>query len=163
AKLEPLVRLGVPYHGVRGSIGTWGEGFKVAAFSLGSEVEVLTNFPGDPPVSVHFERGWLSSPDWNVPVYALAKGPPSPGCTIFKIRQLHRTVDWSEVMRQISVIYGHKILGFQQAGRKVRIDFDIDGSHVSIKPRALASFENLKRRLSFPPDFSPRTFSAEWS
>jgi hypothetical protein len=32
-KLEPLVRLGVPYHSARGSIGTWGEGFKVAAFS----------------------------------------------------------------------------------------------------------------------------------
>ena len=34
-KLEPLVRLGVPYHGVKGSIGTWGEGLKVALFSLG--------------------------------------------------------------------------------------------------------------------------------
>src|SRR5687767_903132 len=31
-KLEPLVRLGVPYHGARGSIGTWGEGLKVAVF-----------------------------------------------------------------------------------------------------------------------------------
>jgi hypothetical protein len=33
-KLEPLVRLGVLYHAHRGSIGTWGEGLKVAAFSL---------------------------------------------------------------------------------------------------------------------------------
>src|SRR5689334_8998298 len=37
AKLEPLVRLGVAYHAAAGAIGTWGEGFKVAAFSLGSE------------------------------------------------------------------------------------------------------------------------------
>jgi len=161
-KLEPLVRLGVPYHAVRGGIGTWGEGFKVAAFSLGSEVEVLTNFPGDPPISVHFEPGWLDSQNWNVPVYGIVDQPPSPGCTVFKIRHLHRSLDWSEIMRQVSVIYGHKILDFQKVGRKVRIDFEIDGSHASIKPRALASFESLKRRLAFPPDFSPRTFTAEW-
>jgi hypothetical protein len=163
AKLEPLVRLGVPHHGVAGSIGTWGEGFKVAAFSLGEDIEVLTSHAGDPPVSVHFQDGWLKSQDWNVPVYSVSDGRLKPGSTVFRIRQIHRAVDWSEIMRQVSVIYGHKILDVETAKRKVRIDFEIDASRVSIKPRPLASFENLKRRLAFPPDFSPRTFTAEWS
>jgi hypothetical protein len=50
-KLEPLVRLGVAYHAAAGAIGTWGEGFKVAAFSLGLEVEVTTHFPNERPVT----------------------------------------------------------------------------------------------------------------
>ena len=112
-KLEPLVRLGVPYHAAAGSIGTWGEGFKVAAFSLGSEVEVTTHFPGESAVTVHFDENWLSTSDWNVPVYS-ASDPPRSGSTTFRIRRLVRKLDWTEIMREVSVIYGHKILGYNR-------------------------------------------------
>jgi hypothetical protein len=162
AKLEPLVRLGVPYHGAKGSIGTWGEGLKVALFSLGSEVEILTSYKGEAPVAVHFEQGWLDSPDWSVPLYKLESDILSPGSTEFHINQLERKVDWAEVMREVAVIYGHKIKDIQDRKRRVRIDFEVDGSRTTIKPRALASIEFLRSRLSFPPDFSPRTFTAEW-
>src|SRR5271168_2144574 len=109
SKLEPLVRLGVAYHSARGSIGTWGEGFKVAAFSLGAEVEVLTHFPDETPVVVHFDPEWLNSANWDVPVYKIASNPPKSGSAIFRIRHLTRSIDWADMMRQIAVIYGHKI------------------------------------------------------
>lgn len=162
SKLEPLVRLGVAYHAARGSIGTWGEGFKVAAFSLGAEVEVETHFPGEPPVSVHFDRGWLESPDWKVPVYSLKDSAPKPGTTIFRIRHINRSVDWADVMREISVIYGHKIQAITDAGHRVRLDFEVNGKRTTITPRPLASLEYLRRRFAFPPDFSPRQFTATW-
>jgi hypothetical protein len=160
AKLEPLVRLGVPYHGVRGSIGTWGEGFKVAAFSLGSEVEVLTHYPGEQPVTVHFDENWLSSTDWTVPVYLIMEDVPSPGTTEFRIRHIHREIDWAEIMRQVAVIYGHKIQSILDNGRRVRLDFEIDGRRTTITPRPLASNENLRKRLVYLPEFAPRQFTA---
>lgn len=103
-KLEPLVRLGVPYHGAKGSIGTWGEGFKVAAFSLGSEVEVITHFPREQPVLVHFDENWLNSSDWNVPIYDASGESPRSGTTVFRIQRLARKVDWADIMREVSVI-----------------------------------------------------------
>ena len=161
-KLEPLVRLGVAYHAAQGSIGTWGEGFKVAAFSLGAEVEVETHFPGEKPVSVHFDRDWLDSPDWTVPVYSLKDGALRSGSTIFRIRHIHRLVDWADVMREISVIYGHKIQSIIDNGRRARVDFEVDGKQTTITPRPLASLENLRKRFAYPPDFSPRQFTAKW-
>jgi hypothetical protein len=161
-KLEPLVRLGVPYHAAPGSIGTWGEGFKVAAFSLGGEVEVSTHFPNEQPVTVHFDENWLSTPDWNVPVYSASSDPPRRGTTIFRIRRLVRKVDWADIMREVSVIYGHKIQDIIDAGKRVHIDFDIDGARTPIRPRPLASTKFLRERMAYPPDFSPRQFTAHW-
>lgn len=160
-KVEPLVRLGVPYHAAKGSIGTWGEGFKVAAFSLGNELEVATHYPGERPIVVHFDEGWLDTPDWTVPVYA-ANAPLPEGCTEFRIRRLNRPVDWAEIMRQVSVIYGHKMHEISESGRPVRIEFDIDGNRARIRPLPLAAPELLRERLAFPPDFSPRQFLAKW-
>lgn len=161
-KLEPLVRLGVPYHGAKGSIGTWGEGLKVAAFSLGRDVEIRTHFPGEQPVSVHFGSDWLSRPEWSVPVFAVKANPPAVGSTQFMVSDLVREVDWSNTMREIATIYGHKIMGIQQRGRQVSLEFFLNGSAFPIIPRPLASMEALCRRLSFPPDFSPRRFHSEW-
>jgi len=162
SKLEPLVRLGVPYHAAKGSIGTWGEGFKVAAFSLGSEVEVITHFPQDQPVVVHFDENWLSSLDWNVPVYSAAPDTVRYGTTIFKIRRLARRFDWADIMRELSVIYGHKMQAIIDAGHRIHITFDIDGATTTIRPRPLASTKSLRERMAYPPDFSPRQFSAQW-
>ena len=162
SKLEPLVRLGVPYHAAKGSIGTWGEGFKVAAFSLGSEVEVITHYPQERAVVVHFDENWLASSDWNVPVYSARPDTARPGSTIFRIRRLARKIDWADIMRELSVIYGHKIQAIIDAGRRVHIEFDIDGARTSIRPRPLATLKSLRERLAYPPDFSPRQFSATW-
>lgn len=161
-KLQPLVRLGVAYHAHPGSIGTWGEGLKVAAFSLGDEVEIVTHFSGQRPVAVHFEYGWLDSLDWNVPVYSAASESIRPGSTQFRIRHLTREVDWVEIMREIGIIYGHKIQAIVEGGKRVRIEFEVDGKTTLITPRPLASLEALRKKMAFPPDFSPRQFLETW-
>jgi hypothetical protein len=162
AKLQPLVRLGVAYHAHPGSIGTWGEGLKVAAFSLGDEVEIVTHYSGEEPVAIHFDYGWLDSQDWNVPVYAARSESIRPGSTHFRIRHLTREVDWTEIMREVGVIYGHKIQAIVDGGKRVRIEFDVDGKTTPISPRPLASLEALRKRMAFPPDFSPRQFLETW-
>ena len=81
---------------------------------------------------------------------------------MFRIRQFHRQVDWSEIMRELPIIYGHKIQSISEKGKRVHIHFDIDGSKTTIPSRPLASIENLRKRLAFPADFSPRQFSASW-
>lgn len=161
AKLEPLVRLGVAYHAAKGSIGTWGEGFKVAAFSLGREVEVITHYPDERPVVVYFDENWLSSSDWNVPLFAAA-APPERGSTVFRIRGLVRKVDWTDVMRNVSVIYGHKILAIKDAGKSAHIGFTIDGNLTRLRPLPVAAPDVLRARLSYVPDFSPRQFLGRW-
>jgi len=161
-KLEPLVRLGVPYHAAKGSVGTWGEGFKVAAFSLGSEVEVITHFPGERPVVVHFDENWLSTTDWNVPVYSASPDIARSGTTVFRIRRLARKIDWADIMRELSVIYGHKIQSITDAGRRVHITFSIDGTRTTVRARPLATPSALRQRMAYAPDFSPRQFSMHW-
>jgi hypothetical protein len=128
AKLEPLVRLGVTYHANAKSIGTWGEGFKVAAFSLGSRVEVFSHFPGETPIVVSFGDDWLNSSDWNVPVYLAGSESPASGSTIFKIQNLSRKIDWSDIMRELSVVYsaqvasGIKLLRERPKSEKIFLD-----------------------------------------
>jgi len=160
-KLESLVRLGVAYHAAKGSIGTWGEGFKVAAFSLGAELEVVTHFPDEQPVVVHFGENWLDTLDWNVPLYSATNAPPQ-GSTVFIIRRLAREIDWSDLMRQIARIYGHKILILNDAHRTVQLDFEIDGTKTTIKPVPYASPEVLSMVFCHVPGFQPRRFFKRW-
>jgi hypothetical protein len=160
-KLEPLVRLGVAYHGARGSIGTWGEGLKVAVFSLGNEVDIRTWFPSEQPVALHFPPDWMKSKDWSVPVYAVDETAMRRGSTTFTIQGLYRLPDWGEMMRELGLIYGHKIHDLAQAGRRVRMDFDINGSRAQVRPRPLATAEALQQRLAYPPEFEPRLFTAD--
>ncbi len=161
-KLEPLVRLGVPYHAARGSIGTWGEGLKVATFSLSDEVEIRTHFPGEQPVSIHFEPGWLSQDDWSVPVYALEAAAVPAGSTMFLLPKVTRDIDWSEIMRELGTIYGHKIADLGEKNRPVTLSFTIDSEVAYVRPRPLASVDNLRKAMSFPPEFSPRMFETQF-
>jgi hypothetical protein len=162
-KLEPLVRLGVPYHGVRGSIGTWGEGLKVAVFSLANDVEIQTHFKGEQPVAIRFGKEWLDAKDWTVPVYKLGKDEVPAGATRFILNHLVRKVDWSEMMRELGVRYGHKTLDLEEQGHKVRLAFQVDGQEHHVKFRALASQEALRERMAWPPNFQPREFKMSWT
>ena len=44
----------------------------------------------------------------------------------------------------------------------MHLTFEVDGKNATIIPRPLASPENLRKRMAFPPDFSPRQFTATW-
>lgn len=159
-KLEPLVRLGVSRQDRRGSIGAWGEGFKVAAFALASEVEVHTHYPGQEPVAVHFPEHWLDSADWRVPVYSIDGDAPASGSTVFRFLRLKTTIDWAEVMRELPVIYGQKIVELKNEGVHVGIRLSINGAEFPMRPIALADPDVLAARMAFPPFFEPRRFHA---
>jgi hypothetical protein len=147
-------------HGKDGGIGTWGEGFKIAIFSLGSEVEIVTHFPGDEPVFIHFDKDWLYNPDWNVPVYA-AHGATEPGRTRITIRYLQKEITWPEVIRDLGLNYGHKISAIYDAHASCSIEFAIDGAGTKkLRPLPLAHPTVIQASYSFPPGFEPRLFMA---
>src|SRR2546425_4999635 len=52
-RILPLIQLGGSDRSL-GGIGAWGEGFKMAAFALGEEVEVFSSYPTEPPVAIVF-------------------------------------------------------------------------------------------------------------
>lgn len=161
-KLEPLVRLGFPSHRNGRSIGTWGEGLKIALFSLAREVEIRTHAPGERPIMVHFASGWIDSPDWTVPVYSIKGGAPPSGSTEFVMHNVTRTVDWVEVAREIGIVYGRKMTALQSTGREIMIRVLIDGGSLSVRPRDLLSRESIAERMSYAPAFEPREFHARF-
>jgi Histidine kinase-, DNA gyrase B-, and HSP90-like ATPase len=163
AKLNALITLGIASHSTAGAIGVWGEGLKVGAFALGDEVEILTSYRDEPPISIHFEPGWLDVTEWSVPIFSIASDAIARGTSQIVIRHLHREIEWTDVIREIGVVYGHKIQTYSDRGRKVRIEFEIDGSRTQARPRPLASEKELRHRMTYPPEFAPRWFSAEWT
>jgi hypothetical protein len=91
-RIVPLIQLGLSEKS-SGSIGAWGEGFKMAIFALGQEIEVFSNHPKEPqPIAIHFPKGWLDESsslwlEWKVNTYSV-ENPPSPGTTIIRINHL---------------------------------------------------------------------------
>ncbi len=79
-RIVPLIQLGFSERSVKG-IGAWGEGFKMAAFALGEEIEVFSTYPGEDPISIHFPRGWLDPRHshwtrWKVNTYKIDQNSP---------------------------------------------------------------------------------------
>jgi hypothetical protein len=95
-RIIPLIQLGFSERSARG-IGAWGEGFKMAVFALGEEVQVFSTFPSQEPIAIHFPRGWLDPKhflwkEWKVDTYRIAENPPPEGTTIIRINHLRRGV-----------------------------------------------------------------------
>ncbi|MEW6668368.1 MAG: hypothetical protein AB1512_24410 [Thermodesulfobacteriota bacterium] len=95
-RIVPLIQLGFSERSVKG-IGAWGEGFKMAAFALGEEIEVFSTYPGEDPIGIHFPRGWLDPghsywKKWKVNTYKVDQNPPPPGTTVIRISHLHESV-----------------------------------------------------------------------
>jgi hypothetical protein len=91
-RLLPLIQLGLSDRSV-GGIGAWGEGFKIAAFSLGHEIEIFTSFPNERSTAVFFPKGWLDPnhrfwPAWKVEIYDIQSNPPNPGHTVVHVKYL---------------------------------------------------------------------------
>lgn len=94
-RVVPLIQLGYSDK-VSGSIGAWGEGFKMAVFALGQEVEIFSHVSNENPVCIYFPKGWLEPNDnlrwkeWKVNTHAIARNPPPKGTTIIRVSSLHR-------------------------------------------------------------------------
>lgn len=95
-RIIPLIQLGFSERSVKG-IGAWGEGFKMAAFALGGEIEVFSTYPGEDSIAIHFPQGWLDPRHsywkrWKVNTYKIDQNPPPSGTTVIRIGYLHESV-----------------------------------------------------------------------
>jgi hypothetical protein len=95
-RVVPLIQLGASERTL-GGIGAWGEGFKMAVFALGQEVEVFSNYPREQPVAIYFPKGWLDRnhslwTQWKVNIYGIQRNPPPEGTTIIRVNHLHENV-----------------------------------------------------------------------
>ena len=92
-RLVPLVQLGASNES-SASIGAWGEGFKMAIFALGQEIEVFTTYPKEQSTGIFFPKGWLDRnhrlwTQWKVEFFDIGRNAPPEGTTIVRIN--HQT------------------------------------------------------------------------
>jgi len=164
-KQIPLVRLGEPKHVSEGSIGTWGEGFKIAAASLGKDVKVYTHYPGEQAVLIHIDEYWWDSDDWEVPVYSAEQKDLSEGSSIFIISKLNltRNISGSEMADYLGEIYGHKLKMYEDEGKNVTVKISAEEeSEYTVTPKTIAEEEDLKNNFAFVPYFRPIEVDHKW-
>lgn len=95
-RIASLIQLGASDRS-SGSIGAWGEGFKMAVFALGQEIEVFSHYLGEQPIAIFFPRGWLDPQNrmwtlWKVEIHDVLRNAPAEGTTIITISHLHQKV-----------------------------------------------------------------------
>ena len=165
-KQEPLVRLGDPSHLSEYSIGTWGEGFKIAAAALGRDIKVFTHYPGESPVLIHIDSYWWQNEDWEVPVYPAEPETIPEGTTITIISKLRikpRELSGEELAQYLGEVYGHKLLNYENEGKSVTITISAEEGHeISVIPKTIISDEDIKNKFAFPPYFSPIKVRYHW-
>jgi len=182
-RIVPLIQLGFSERSARG-IGAWGEGFKMAVFALGEEVEVFSTYPGQQPIAIHFPRGWLNPghslwTKWKVNTYEVGQNPPPEGTTIIRINHLHSEVLESlglgkrqngdtpdivcrELARYFGEVYAEKYHDLAAEGYS-EISIKITIGSVSEDVRFADRVKvRLIRNLSFIPWLRPIHWVAEW-
>jgi len=174
-RVVPLIQLGASNTGSQ-SIGAWGEGFKMAVFALGEEVEVFSSAPSETPISIHFPKGWLDQGDplwtrWEVDVHNVSRNAPPLGSTVIRINYLSRQslqtlgldlpssdTDADEVALRLAKnfgeIYAEKFRKLVDQGCEIAIEIRL-GS-VSVPVTFLPSVEQrLQENLAFLPWLRP--------
>lgn len=165
-KQEPLVRLGEPYHPSEYSIGTWGEGFKIAAAALGSDIKVFTHYPGENPVLINMDNYWWENEEWEVPVYPADPKSVPEGNTITVISNLKikpGDISGEQLSQYLGEVYGHKLIDYEKQGKPVKITISAEeGREITIIPKTIVSDEDIKDKFAFPPYFSPMKVRYHW-
>ncbi|MGA9349858.1 MAG: hypothetical protein WBW48_13790 [Anaerolineae bacterium] len=182
-RIVPLVQLGFSERSARG-IGAWGEGFKMAVFALGEEVEVFSTYPGQEPVAIHFPRGWLDPGNsslwkkWKVNTHRVAKNPPQEGTTVIIIRHLHSQVLESfglgkgqngnraedvckELASYFGEVYAEKYHNLVTQGYGISIKIAIRSASQEVRFAAPVK-ARLTRHLAFIPWLRPIHWTVEW-
>lgn len=180
-RVVPLIQLGLSDRTVKG-IGAWGEGFKMAAFALGEEVEIFSTYPREEPIGIHFPKGWLN-PDhlqwkrWKVNTYTLDSNPPDVGSTVIRIAYLHENIlealglendveIQEEICHSLSDYFGeiysekfHELSDRGYGDIAIRLSIGESNSSVHFKKRVI---DRLIENLAFIPWLPPVHWSAEW-
>lgn len=182
-RIGPLIQLGASARS-EGGIGAWGEGFKMAVFALGGEVEVFSSFSGEEPKAIHFPKNWLEPTNialwtqWKVEIFKIGSNPPPDGSTIIRINSLHPQVLSALGLAVDSIaaeetvadgmsayfgeIYSEKFHRLQAQGHKISISLTIGQANedvVFFKPIE----ERLKENLAFLPWLRPIKWEREFS
>jgi len=180
-RIVPLIQLGASDRTL-GGIGAWGEGFKMAVFALGQEVEVFSSYPQEEPVAIYFPKGWLDPKhslwkQWKVNIYSVQRNPPPEGTTIIRISFLYDNVlqyffgenateQQSDTVSKnladyFGEIYAEKYHRLASLGNEVSIELTIGESTspvIFMDPVAT----RLKKNLAFLPWLRPILWQQEW-
>jgi hypothetical protein len=181
-RILPLIMLGFPERSARG-IGAWGEGFKMAIFALGQEVEVYSSYPGEEPMCIHFPRGWLDPGHalwrrWRVNTHKVERNPPSEGTTIIRIGHIHSAVIESLGMcedtgdqttdsvcnglaKYFAEVYAEKYYNLTSDGHDISIRITIGSASTEVEFAARVR-TRLADHLAFLPWLRPIHWTAEW-
>jgi hypothetical protein len=180
-RIIPLIQLGFSERSARG-IGAWGEGFKMAVFALGQEVQVFSTYPLQEPIAIEFPRGWLDPEhfrwkEWKVDTYRIAENAPPEGTTIIRINHLRSGVltdlgldnssdEGSSVCEQLTKyfgeIYAEKYQNLVNQGHddiSIRISIDSISHEVEFSDRVRVRY---KKNLAFIPWLRPLHWRLAW-
>ncbi|MBU3905186.1 MAG: ATP-binding protein [Nanoarchaeota archaeon] len=154
-RLEPLVKMGQALHQDPYSIGTWGEGAKIAMFSIGKDIRIYTRI-GNCTKKVAIPKNWLDIPSWDIPVTIEIKTKIPENSTTIEIRELSPRLKKtppkiSNVLKHIAETYGTRIIEDAEHGHKIKID--INGTPVI--PISYISKEYIEENFAFIPGFEP--------
>ena len=161
--LVPLVRLGDTVTAGAPTIGAWGQGSKIACFSLAREIEIFTKAVGQQAACVYFPKGWLEKghplyESWDVGVYRADKVPE--GETSFRFRQLRdhaRNANLDDIKNYLERIYSCKLSALRDKGITVSINLeDLSGDRqYTIEPSFTLLEIEKKIGFAWLPDYSP--------
>jgi hypothetical protein len=174
-RIGPLVQLGASDRSTAG-IGAWGEGFKMAAFALGEEIEVFSSFKGEDPIAIHFPKNWLEPQNkalwtqWKVDIFGVDSNPPPVGSTVIRVTHLHSQVIESLGLKNNSIadtdpvcdalasyfgeVYSEKYHRLVAKGHTIKIDLNIGASSRRIKFFRTVE-DRLRDNLAFLPWMRP--------
>lgn len=182
-RLVPLVQLGASDRS-SASIGAWGEGFKMAVFALGQEIEVFTTYPQESPTGIFFPKGWLDRnhrlwTQWKVEFFDIGRNAPPEGTTIVRINHLHTNVlqflglsqtskeqEFQSVCKELTIyfgeVYAEKYQNLASQGYEVTINITV--GNFSQIVRFMAPVEaRLRDNLAFLPWLRPIRWKKTWS
>lgn len=181
AHIVPLIQLGFSERSL-GGIGAWGEGFKMAVFALGEEIEVFSSYPGEQPTAIKFPRGWLDPnshlwKEWKVETFKISKNPPPVGTTILRINYLDSkvmerlglkggSISPEEVCIYLTDYFGevyaekyHNLVLQDNAQISVRLIIGSVSKQVAFKERVKT---RLTKSLAFIPWLKPIHWTLSW-
>lgn len=151
---RPLLTPGEAVHRAGESIGTWGEGFKIAIFSTGRQIDIWTRNPGKDN-HIHIPADFLNRDDWIIDVYKSTGTMNIPeNTTMLRLKGKafnEIPVDTYPLKQFLAITFGTRIKQEQQNGQNIIIKFN----EKIIDPITFAAPEDIKRNFSFPPGFEP--------
>lgn len=181
----PLIQLGASDRvSGSGGIGAWGEGFKMAAFALGEEIEIFSHYPNESPVAIYFPRGWLdpkhrSWTQWKVDIFDVEQNVPDIGTTVIRLKFLSDSVlnflklngeidtDLSDeaarkMAQYFGEVYGEKYHSLVESGHEITFSINIRDSQYTVAFADRVK-SRLEKNLAFLPWLKPILWNKVWT